>query len=289
MPPEDLAEDLDTGAQRGARALADRFPDLGPGTVLIQAGTGFDATGLLDEPGAPVRMAEVLGASESPSPAGHPLVFRFGRCEGRTVLLASGRRHMYEGRGMAPCVLPVCAAVQAGVRDIVLVSAAGAVQSELKPGTVLAVTDHLNNLGASPLTGNQSMLPLPFPDMSAVYSQRLIGAFVNAAGDVGVEPRLGVYQANPGPQFETPAEVDMARRNGADVVGMSLVPEAIMAHALGAEVMGLAVVANQAAHYGGRAVSHDDVLEAVDFASRYLVRSLRAFLRALPPACSSVD
>lgn len=272
---------LESRARSGAAELRERFPALGGGTVLLQVGTGFDDRGLLEDATSAVPLTEVLPGPDAPSPAGHALDLQFGRCESQAVLLVRGRRHLYEGLGMDECVLPVCAAVVAGVGRIVQVSAVGSVRPDLKPGTVVAVTDMINNLGMSPLAGNQGLLSAPFPDMTHTFSQHLTGEFVNAAGQVGLFPRLGIYQSNPGPQFETPAEVEIAARNGADVVGMSLVPEAIMGHALGAEMLGIAVVANQAAQCGGRAFSHGEVVETVRFASAEVVRALRGLCRGL--------
>lgn len=272
---------LESRSRAGAAALKRQFPSLHEDMILVQAGTGFDARGLLDEASEAIPLTDILPGPDSPSPAGHALDLQAGRCESQPLLLIRGRRHLYEGLGMDDCVLPVAAAVRAGLRRIVQISAVGSVRSELKPGTVLAVTDTINNMGSSPLVGNQSLLPAPFPDMTEIFSQQLTGEFVNAAGRVGLIPRLGVYQANLGPQFETPAEVEVARRNGADVVGMSIVPEATLAQALGAQVLAIAIVANQAAGCGGSDVSHEDIVETVGYASAEVVRALRMLFRAL--------
>ena len=270
---------LSSRMRAGATALRERFPELNAETILLQVGTGFDEAGLLDEVCGPVPLGELFSCPRVASPAGHSLDAQFGRCGAQTVLLVRGRRHLYENLGMDECVLPVCAASAAGIHRIIQVSAVGSVRSELKPGTVLVVIDMINNLGASPLAGNQALLNTPFPDMTHTFSQHLTGEFVNAAAQVGLYPRLGVYQANLGPQFETPAETAIACRNGADVVGMSLVPEATVAHALGARVLGIAIVANQAAGAGGRACSHSNVVETVRDASCDVVRALHRLFR----------
>lgn len=273
MPSSSLASRV----QIGAEALLRQFPALENAAFMLQVGTGFDTTGLLDETIAAAAMHEVLALPQTASPAGHPLRFELGRCGQQTILLAHGRRHLYEGFGIDACVLPVCAALRCGVRNVIGISAVGGVRCELKPGTVLCTTDFINNLGTSPLVGNQALTTTPFPDMSQAFSQALIAEFVNAAGRVGMTPRLGVYQANLGPQFESPAETAIARENGADVVGMSLVPETIMAHAMGARMMGLAMVSNAAAEFGQKVPSHNDVLESIAFASHAMVRALRQF------------
>lgn len=270
---------LSSRMREGAAALRECFPALNAETILLQVGTGFDEAGLLEDVRGPVSLGELFPGPSVASPAGHSLDAQFGRCGSQTVLLVRGRRHLYENLGMDECVLPVCAASAAGVRRIIQVSAVGSVRSELKPGAVVAVTDMINNLGASPLAGNQALLSTPFPDMTHTFSQHLTGEFVNAAAHVGLYPRLGVYQANLGPQFETPAETEIACRNGADVVGMSLVPEAIVGHALGARVLGIAIVANQAARAGGRECSHSNVVETVRDASCEVVRALHHLFR----------
>ncbi len=270
---------LSSRMHAGATALRECFSALNEETVLLQVGTGFDETGLLEDVCGPVPLGDLFPGPRAASPAGHSLDALFGRSGSQSVLLVRGRRHLYENLGMDECVLPVCASCAAGVRRIIQVSAVGSVRSELKPGTVVAVTDMINNLGTSPLAGNQAMLNTPFPDMTHTFSQQLIGEFINAAAQVGLYPRLGVYQANLGPQFETPAETEIACRNGADVVGMSLVPEALVAHALGANVLGIAIVANQAARAGGRECSHSNVLETVRDASCTVVRALQRLFR----------
>ena len=194
------------------------------------------------------------------------------------MLVALGRRHLYEGYGPAPCVLPLCAAIGCGVRNAFLLCAAGGVNPLFHPGMAVLVTDHINNLGASPLCGPEPLGESYFVEMGEAYSQALIAEFVNTAG-LALAPRLGVYQANLGPQFETPMEVEAARRNGADVVGMSLVLEAIAARALGCQVLGLAVVSNMAASHGVRPPSHEEVVLAVRAASGPVMRTLNRCCR----------
>jgi len=250
----------------------------GPAAV-IQTGTGFEYDGLFDEILADVPLHVLPGIPDDHSPAGHRLRILLGRCGDRQVLLFHGRRHLYEGYGPLPCVLPVCAAVRAGVRRVFLLSAAGGIREDLRPGMLMVLTDYINNLGASPLVGNQDLGATPFPEMGSAFSQELNAAFVNAAADVGLAPRLGVYQANLGPQFETPAEVAAARRNGADAVGMSVVLETIAARTMGAEVAAVALISNMAASYKGRPPDHADTVEAGRYCSPLIMRALRVCIR----------
>ncbi len=276
MPPNHLRN----LAAAGADFLRDRLGVDGREVAFIQTGTGFDLAGLLDQESASVSLNDLPGMPDDDSPAGHRLRLIRGRCGQNRILLCQGRRHWYEGHGMAPCVLPACSAALCGIPNAVFLCATGGIREDLKPGTLVAVTDFINNLGTSPLTGNLDLGHTPFPDMTHAFSQQLLAGFVNAAAELGLSPRLGVYQANAGPQYETPAEIEVARRNGADVVGMSLVPETIAAHTLEMRVLGLALVANTAAGHGGAPIAHQDVVEACHFASDSLRRALRLYLRS---------
>jgi purine-nucleoside phosphorylase len=168
-----------------------------------------------------------------------------------------------------------------GVGKVLQVSAAGAVREDFRPGTTMAVTDFINNLGTSPLVGNQDLGTTPFPDMQEAFSQVALSQFINLTADTGMVPRLGTYQANLGPQFETPTEVEAARRNGADAVGMSLVLETIAARAMGADVIAIAVITNAAASVRGHRISHEDVAEVAAFASRTLHAAIQAYAAGL--------
>ncbi len=273
-PP--LAEQIPAAAA----ALPALFPAWDAPEAVVQLGTGFLVENLLDAVEGKAVSADLPGMPAAPSPAGHPMTVLLGRCGSRQVLVFHGRRHLYEGFGIGPCVLPVAAAVRAGVPRVILLSSVGGVREDLKPGTVMVVTDYINNLGASPLAGNQSLAgDRPFPEMRTAFSLELGAQFTNAAAECGICARLGVYQANLGPQFETPAEVIAARRNGADVVGMSLVPETIIARAMGAEVLGIALVANKAAAHTARPPDHEDSLEAGRYRSPAIMRALNLCLR----------
>jgi purine-nucleoside phosphorylase len=270
-------------AQAASKLLRDRLALEGNIAAFVQTGSGFDLQNLLDETLASLPLNELPGMPDLPSPAGHPLRVTLGRCGTNLILLCEGRRHLYEGLGMVPCVLPVCAAAHCGIRKAIFLCAAGGIREDLKPGALVAVTDYINNLGTSPLCGNQTLGTTPFPDMTEAFSQALISDFINTVAESGLEVRLGTYQANLGPQYETPAEIFIAARNGADLVGMSLVPETIAARALGLEVMGLALVTNPAASQGGRPLSHQEVAETGRLASRNIARGLRDYLAQIQP------
>jgi len=168
---------------------------------------------------------------------------------GLRVLVFLGRSHLYEGRGVAPVVHGVRTAVAAGCRVVVLTNAAGAIDTNLRPGEPVLISDHISMTGVSPLVGAQ------FVDLTDLYAERLRAV----AREVDPTLREGVYAHWPGPAFETPAEIRTLRTLGADLVGMSTVPEAIAAHALGAEVLAYSLVTNLAAGITGQKLSHEQV------------------------------
>jgi purine-nucleoside phosphorylase len=178
----------------------------------------------------------------------------------KRLLVLAGRVHAYEGWRMSEVVFGVRAAVSTGVRNVMLTNAAGGVSDQLSPGDLVIISDHLNLTGRSPLKGpNDDRIGPRFPDMSEVYSIGLRSDLSEVFTEVGVEPHEGVYAWFPGPSFETPAEVRMAGILGADLVGMSTVPEAIAARHMGANVVAVSLVTNLAAGISPTPLSHDEV------------------------------
>ncbi len=261
-----------------AAALPERLPGWESPVAFVQLGSGFDPAGLFDEELGAVALDSFPGMPSAASPAGHPLRLVLGRCGRRQVLLAHGRRHLYEGYGVHPCVLPVCGAALAGLRRQVYLCAAGSLRSEFKPGMIVAITDCINQLGCSPLVGAAPLGRHYFQPLNEAFSQAMISSFINFRLPGEPVVRLGVYQANLGPQYETPAEVEVARRNGADLVGMSIVLEAIAAAALECQVLALAAITNHAASHGGRPPGHGEVAETAADLSPGLMRALHRFL-----------
>ena len=261
-----------------AEELPRLFADWDQPVAFVQTGSGLCTDELFDEVLGESPMCRLRGMPDTLSPAGHELTLRLGLCGGKQVLLAQGRRHLYEGHGTVPCVLPACAAVKAGISTVILACAAGAVNPEFRPGTVVALTDYINNLGTSPLVGAEPLGDSYFLAMNEAYAQGLVSEFINCVPVGELHTRLGVYQANLGPQYETPAEIEAAMRNGADLVGMSMVPATIAARALGAQVLGLAVVTNVAASKSRKAPTHEEVTQVAGDISPVLMHTLNRFL-----------
>jgi purine-nucleoside phosphorylase len=180
---------------------------------------------------------------------GHEGRIRAVERDGTRVLLFLGRTHLYEGHGVGAVVHGVRTAIAAGARTVVLTNASGTINPDLTPGEPVLIRDHIAMTGISPLVGAQ------FVDLSDLYAERLRGL----VHEIDAALREGVYAHWPGPAFETPAEIRMLRALGADLVGMSTVPEAIAAHALGAEVLAISLPTNWAAGLTGEKLSHEEV------------------------------
>lgn len=201
---------------------------------------------------------------------------------GPEVLIMQGRVHAYEGHDLQTVVLPVRALVKAGCEVVILTNAAGGIAQGLRPGQLVLLRDHINLLGNSPLRGeNDATLGPRFPDMTSVYDRtlRLLAERVAAKLSLGLPS--GVYAGCLGPQYETPAEVRMLRTLGADLVGMSTVPEAIAARHMGARVLGISCVTNLAAGLTDMPLSHDEVTETAALARADFLRLLDGILAEL--------
>jgi purine-nucleoside phosphorylase len=234
----------------------------------IVLGSGLGA--LVDEVDAILALPyeEISGLPTSTVP-GHTGRFVFGKLGGRRVVVAQGRVHLYEGRTAEEVTANVQFMSALGIQHLVLTNAAGTLNPEHPPGTWMMLSDHLNLTGTTPLLGGPN-----FVDMSEVYSASLRARFRELACDEGVTLHEGVYAGLLGPQYETPAEIRMLQRIGADAVGMSTVLEAIQARALGIEVAGFSCLTNWAAGLGQATLDHKEVLETGLKAGSQLVRLL---------------
>lgn len=205
---------------------------------------------------------------------GHAGRFVVTSLAGQPLLIAQGRVHLYEGWSAQDVVKNIRLMHAIGIRKILLTNAAGTLNSSYLPGSWMMLSDHINLLGASPLSGGPN-----FVDMSHVYSPRLRGIFLQIAKEAGITLHEGVYAAMHGPQFETPAEIRMLKAIGSDAVGMSTVPEAIQARALGMEVAGFSCLTNWAAGLSPTPLSHKDVHAVGQNAAGQMIELL---LKALP-------
>ena len=197
---------------------------------------------------------------------------------GQELLIFQGRRHYYEGVGWTPIAIPVYILKKLGVKQVMLTNAAGGIRKDLAPGSLMVLSDHINNMGAHPLIGPHHDVWGPrFPDQSTLYAPELQEAFVRAAATVGVPITKGVYLASTGPTYETPAEIVAQRTLGADAAGMSTVPEAMLANAAGLRVAGLSCITNWAAGILDQPLTHEEVTAATAEAMPRMRRLLPAF------------
>ena len=196
-----------------------------------------------------------------PKVAGHRGQAIFGKAHGLNVIVFEGRVHHYEGHSMEDVTFCTRLIGRAGAKTLLLTNAAGAINPGFKEGNLMLISDHINLMGINPLTGpNEDRWGQRFLDQTGVYDADLRRKFQEAAKHSGVDVVEGVYAAVPGPSYETPAEVRYLRTIGADAVGMSTVPEAIVARHMGLKVAGISLLTNMAAGTSGRHINHDEVL-----------------------------
>lgn len=249
--------------------------------VGVVLGSGLGA--FADAVEAPVEIpyGEIPGWPESTA-IGHDGRLVLGSFGGVPVAVMKGRAHLYEGHPPGRVVFGVRVLGLLGIRTLVLTNASGAIETSLEPGQLVAISDHLNLQGSSPLIGpNDDTLGPRFPDMSNAYDADLRAAAHEAAARLGIELGEGVYAGWLGPAFETPAEIRMLRVLGADLVGMSTVPEVLAARHVGIRCLALSCVTNMAAGVLPEPIDHERVLEVGAAASGRLVALLREIVPAL--------
>ena len=231
---------------------------------------------------AVIPYSDIPGFGESQIP-GHAGRVVLARCGSVQVLLFQGRRHWYEGAGWEPIALPVYVCARIGVQHLLLTNAAGGIRSDLAPGQLMIIEDHINAMGVSPLIGPHDPTWGPrFPDMTHVYAQASREILLKAAAAKDISLAKGIYLATHGPAYETPAEIAAYRALGADAVGMSTVPEAMLAHAAGLRGAGVSCITNLAAGASGSPLSHDEVIEETTRSQPRMQALLPEYFSMLP-------
>ena len=214
--------------------------------------------------------------------AGHKGRLVFAEINGKKVVMMQGRNHFYEGHSMQEITYPVKVMKKLGVKTLILTNAAGAVNKTFVPADLMLITDHINNMGSNPLIGaNDSDLGERFPDMTEIYKHKLIKLAKKCAKKLDMDVREGVYLANSGPSYETPAEIHFARTIGADAVGMSTVPEAIVANYCSMDVLGISCISNAASSSGGEKLSHEEVIETTNKAREKFKKLVLSVIKSL--------
>ena len=263
--------------QESAEALRQCLNGFQPRILLI-LGSGLGALGDEVENSIVVPYNEVPHMKHSTAPD-HKGQFVFGRLSGQDVAVMQGRLHTYEGWSFADVSYPGRVLRLLGVESMIVTNAAGAVNTDFDAGDIMLITDHIKLFGVSPLCGaNVEEFGPRFPDMSHVYTPALQEVARHAAKELDIPLREGVYMYFPGPQYETPAEVRAARILGADAVGMSTVPEAVVAAHCDMKVLGFTLCTNMAAGVLDQPLSGDEVIEAGKIAAPRFAALVKACL-----------
>ena len=228
--------------------------------ILLVLGSGLGGfTNGLD--GVSIPYSEIEGFVPS-TVTGHKGALFFYTKNNKNVAVMQGRFHFYEGNSMETITYPIKLLNKLGAKVVILTNAAGALDTTLTPGDLMLISDHINLMGTNPLIGkNDDSMGERFPDMSRVYCPNLRRKAFIAANELDIDLKEGVYAATTGPSYETPIEVKMLKIMGADVVGMSTVPEAIVANWLKMKVLGISLVSNYASGVTDSKLSHNEVLE----------------------------
>ena len=227
--------------------------------LVLGSGLGAFADEIADAVAIPYQDIPCFPVSTVEGHAGRLVL---GKVGGVPVAVMQGRFHYYEGYDLDAVTLPMRVFGLLGVESVIITNAAGGLNSEFMPGTLMVISDHLNPTGLSPLRGaNDARFGPRFPDMSEVYSRVYQEIAINTAHTIGLNLRRGIYALLPGPHYETPAEIRMFRSWGADAVGMSTVPEAIVARHMGLQVLGISCITNLAAGMLDQPINHEEVME----------------------------
>ncbi len=273
-------------AQTAANAIRLRAGTHQP-TIGIILGSGLG--GLAKKIGNAVRISfgDIPGFPEA-TVVGHEGTVVLGNLGGREVVALNGRFHMYEGHPAALAAFPVRVFNALGARELFVSNAAGGISSKLAVGDLMMICDHLNLTGTNPLAGALQEGDIRFPDMTDAYDPGFRRLLRNSAEEIGITLREGVYVGLLGPSYETPSEVKMLKLLGADAVGMSTVPEVIMARALGMRVAGVSCITNAAAGVSGAALSHAEVIDTTNRVSARFEALVTDFLeKTAAPQLSS--
>ncbi len=256
-------------------ALGGAVPD-----VAIVLGSGLGE--LAERVGNAVRIPyAAIPGFHQPTVAGHKGELVFGTMTGKTVLVQSGRFHMYEGLSADTTALPVRVFATLGIRTVVLTNAAGGIRRTYGPGTIMLIADHLNLTGQNPLVGSALAGEERFPDLNNGYDVGLRRLARRVAVAVGIDLEAGVYAGLLGPSYETPAEIRMLERLGADAVGMSTVIEAIAARARGVRCLGLSTITNPAAGTSAAPPTHAEVMKVAAQTCGRVARLIEAIVAQL--------
>ncbi len=264
---------------KAARSLPERCFS-SPLDVAMVLGSGWGDALRWDRIVARVGYADIegFGAATVSGHVGELIVYEYA---GLRIAAWCGRRHFYEGVAWEAVVLPVELSRRMGAKRLLLTNASGGINPALKAGDFVIIKDHINTVGINPFIGPHNPEWGPrFPDMSEIYTKRLRDILHETAERLGLRTMEGVYAFTSGPVYETPAEVQGYKHAGADLVGMSTVPEAVFAAAAGMEVAGISLVSNLAAGIARTPLKHEEVMSAAKAAKPVMAELVDGFLKS---------
>ncbi|MEW6734069.1 MAG: purine-nucleoside phosphorylase [Acidobacteriota bacterium] len=260
-------------ASQAAQLLKSLVPYQVETFVILGSGLGAFADSLEDAVSFPYSEVPHLPKSTVEGHAGKLVI---GRCHGVPVSVMAGRFHYYEGYSLEDVTFPLRIAGLAGIKNLIITNAAGGLNTDFRPGDLMIIEDHINLLGSNPLRGlNDSRFGPRFPDMTEVYYRPFRELAEQEGNALGLRMWQGIYVAVPGPSYETPAEIRMLRKMGADAVGMSTVPEAIVARHMDMKVLGISCISNLAAGIKDGVLTHQEVLDIGTTISKPFIDLLR--------------
>jgi len=279
-------------AAEAAEFIRSKYPGEVETAIVLGSGLGAFADELTNAVRIPYE--EIPGFARS-TVEGHAGQLVLGEIEGQAVAVQQGRFHYYEGYDMEQVMLPMRTFGVMGIKNLILTNAAGSLNSDMQPGSLMLITDHLNCMGVNPLRGpNDGRFGPRFPDMSEVYDREFehiaseeAAAIAHERFEKGVDERLtdflnrGIYCALSGPTYETPAEIRMYRQIGADAVGMSTVPETIAARHQGMRILGISCITNLAAGMSDEPIHHEEVMETGARVAEVFKELLRRIIRRI--------
>jgi len=275
-PSSSLLYDRAEKAARVIRARANLKPSV---AVVLGSGLGAFADELTDA--TSIAYQDIPGFARA-TVEGHAGALVIGKASGVALAAMQGRFHSYEGYSLEEVTFPIRVLKLLGTETLVLTNAAGALNVEFVPGSLMVISDHINLLGANPLTGpNDDRFGPRFPDLTSVYAPELQSVVIDEAGGMDLQMRRGVYAALSGPSYETPAEIHMVRTLGADAVGMSTVPEAIVARHMNMSVVGISCITNLAAGVSSRPIDHSQVMAIGEGVREQFTELLRRVIKRL--------
>jgi purine-nucleoside phosphorylase len=272
--------DLYARAEEAAKTIRARSSASSRIALVLGSGLGGFADDFADAVGIPYQEIPGFVSSTAQGHAGRLVI---GKVEENNVVAMQGRVHFYEGYSLEQVTFPIRTFKLLGIDTLILTNASGGVNVQLNQGALMVISDHLNLMGVNPLRGpNDERFGPRFPDLTEVYSRELQELAVEEARQLDVSLRRGIYAGLAGPSYETPAEIHMLRAFGADAVGMSTVPEAIVARQMGINVLGISCITNMAAGISEQPINHAEVMETGERVRATFAQLLRRIIAKLP-------